>query len=102
MVENYRGIAILPTLGKRFESIVCSIISKRVSVILPAFQHGFVKRRSTSTNLLEFTNFAINVIESGYQLDVVYTDFQTASDRVIHRILLNKLKGIGILSFALK
>ena len=33
MVENYRGIAILPTLGKLFESIVCFIITKRVSVI---------------------------------------------------------------------
>ena len=59
MVENYRGIAILSTLGKLFESIVCSIITKRVSVVLPASQHGFVKGRSTSTNLLEFTNFAI-------------------------------------------
>ena len=46
MVENYRGIAILSTLGKLFESIVFSIITKRVSVILPPSQHGFVKGRS--------------------------------------------------------
>lgn len=41
-------------------------------------QHGFVKGRSTSTNLLEFTNFAIKVIGSGAQLDVIYADFQKA------------------------
>ena len=44
MVENYRGIAILPTLGKLFESIVCSIITKRVSIVLPKAQHGFLLR----------------------------------------------------------
>ena len=51
---------------------------------------------------MEFTNFANNVIESGYQLDVVYTDFQKAFDRVNHRILLNKLRIQGIHSLALK
>ena len=34
--------------------------------------------RSTSTHLIEFTNFSINTIEQGNQLDVVYTDIRKA------------------------
>ena len=51
--------------------------------------------------LIEFTNFATNVIESGYKLDVVYTDFQNAFDRVHHSIILNKLSRLGVHSSAL-
>lgn len=52
--------------------------------------------RSTSTNLVELTNYAIGVIESGAQLDVVYTDFSKAFDRVSHMNLISKLQAIGI------
>ena len=37
-------------------------------------QHDFVKGRSTVTNLIEFTNQAITVVESGEQMGVVFTD----------------------------
>ena len=52
--------------------------------------------RSTVTNLLEFSNIAISVVKSGEQLDVKYTDFRKAFDRIQHRILLKKLKKFGI------
>ena len=54
-IENYRGIAILPTIAKLFESIVCTILSNHISNDIPPAQHGFMKGRSTITNLLEFT-----------------------------------------------
>lgn len=53
-VECYRGIAILPTFGKLFESIVCGILTEKFEGVISLSQHGFVKERSTSTNLLEF------------------------------------------------
>lgn len=96
VVENYRGVAILPTFGKLFESIVCKLITDHWSSSVSQAQHGFVKGRSTSTNLLEFTNYAIGIIESGSQLDVIYTDFQKAFDRVSHAVLLGKLSEIGM------
>lgn len=100
-VRNYRGVAILPTFGKFFESIVCKLVCERLSSRISSSQHGFMKGRSTSTNLLVFTSFAIDVIESGSQLDVVYTDFQKAFDRVSHKLLLKKLNDIGVDSFLL-
>lgn len=96
VIRNYRDVAILSTFGKLFESIVCDSLSKRLSRYISSAQHGFIKGRSTSTNLLEFTNLAIQVIESGSQLDVIYTDFQKAFDRVSHKLLLKRLGDIGL------
>lgn len=95
-VENYRGIAILPTLGKLFESLVCHILTFKLSPLISQCQCGFFLGRSTTTNTSEFTNYAINVIESGSQLDVIYTDFQKAFDRISHNLLIKKLEKIGV------
>lgn len=101
-MDNYRGVAILPTVGKLFESIVCSILKIEFKAIITAFQHGFFTGRSTSTNLVSFTNYAVDTIESGAQLDVIYTDFSKAFDRISHKLLLRKLSDIGVHSSLLK
>jgi hypothetical protein len=54
-------------------------------------QHGFMKNRSTMTNLLEYASFVLNSIEEGWQLDCVYTDFSKAFDRVRHQLLLAEM-----------
>lgn len=95
-IEKYRGIAILPTIGKLFESIVCDILYGHFKHIISDCQHGFFKGRSTVTNMLKFTNFSVNVIESGGQVDVIYTDFSKAFDQVKHSYLINKLSAIGV------
>lgn len=95
-VENYRGIAILPTFGKLFESMVSDILSIKLSPVIALQQNGFFHGRSTVTNSSIFTNFAVNTVESGSQLDVAYTDFQKAFDRVNHNMLIKKLCKIGI------
>lgn len=100
-VENYRGVAILPTLGKLFESIVCCYLTDHFKHVISFAQHGFMRGRSIATNLSEFTNCALGVIESGAQLDVVYTDFQKAFDRVRHSCLIKKLNEIGVHSYML-
>ena len=57
-------------------------------------QHGFTKGRSTVTNLSEFTNKTIEVMESGNQIDVVYTDFSKAFDKICHKVLLKNFFNI--------
>lgn len=44
-------------------------------------------------NLAVYTNF---LLENIGQVDVVYTDFEKAFDRVDHFILLQKLQSLGI------
>lgn len=59
-------------------------------------QHGFVKDKSTTTNLLLFSNFLFESMDARVQVDVVYTDFQKAFDKVDHILLLRKLAFNGI------
>lgn len=51
----------------------------------------FSKACSVCTNFPTFTNAVINAIESGLQIDVIYTDFSKAFDSVQHNILISKL-----------
>lgn len=60
------------------------------------FQHGFVRKRSTVTNLVAFTQFVSEVLDRNGQVDVNYTDFAKAFDRVQHDVLLHKLSNYGL------
>lgn len=95
-VSNYRPISILSTLAKVFESLICPYIQSHLKLYLSDSQHGFVSSRSTCTNLVTFTETLTNAIDSGKQVDVIYTDFSRAFDRVPHNILLHKLSAYGI------
>ena len=54
-------------------------------------QHGFLPKRSTITNLMNFTQFVSETLESKKQVDIVYTDFTKAFNRVNHDVLFLKL-----------
>ena len=94
-IVNYRGISKLMVIPKLFESIVKTKIYMKISNAISPYQHGFVVGRSTTTNLALFTNYLVNSIEKGWQIDVVYTDFSKAFDRVIISYLVLKLAALG-------
>ena len=60
-------------------------------------QHGFVKKRSCLTHLLEFCEFVSHHVDQGYPIDVVYVDFQKAFKKVPHKRLMLKIKSFGII-----
>ncbi|KAL1446452.1 hypothetical protein WDU94_005642, partial [Cyamophila willieti] len=60
------------------------------------FQHGFVKSKSTATNLVSFYQFLNSSLEQRCQVDVFYSDFSKAFDKVNINILLCKLQSLGI------
>lgn len=95
-IENYRPISILNTFSKIFEKIVYDQIYDTIINGVSQTQHGFLRGRSTLGNLAEFTQFVLENMEGGGQVDVVYTDFEKAFDRVDHIILLAKLDQLGI------
>ena len=44
-------------------------------------QHGFMKERSSLTNLVEFFENITCAVDNGEPVDVVYLDFQKAFDK---------------------
>ena len=70
--------------------------------MLAGQQHGFVKKKSCTTNLLETIDFITFAIENGIPVDVVLLDFAKAFDTVAHKRLLLKLKAYGIDGLVLK
>lgn len=95
-IEQYRPISILCILSKLFERLVHSAIYPHLhSAILPQ-QHGFIKRRSTTTNLIAFTTYLFESMDRREQVDAIYTDFQKAFDKVDHELLLAKIAFNGI------
>lgn len=101
-VLNYRAISIISNFAKLLEIILYKDIYSNIRNILSPCQHGFVERRSTTTNLASFTEFTVKILDTGGQVDVLYTDIQKAFDQIDHYILLSKLDKIGISSNLLK
>jgi hypothetical protein len=94
-ISNYRGISILSSIPKLFELIVTNHLQFHTKNIISTFQHGFTSGKSTTTNLLQFTKYAIDSIESKAQVDAIYFDFAKAFDSIEHTIIINKLAAIG-------
>jgi hypothetical protein len=90
-VEDYRGVAILSAIPKRFELLIYRTMYDDLKNLISVKQHGFMKNPSKVTNLLEYAFFVLNSIEEGWQVNSVYTDFLKVFDRVRHQLLLEEM-----------
>ena len=95
-ILNYRPIAILSSIEKVLERTVYDAVYKHVRPQLSDIQHGFLKGKSTVTNLLDHSHDIIQAFNRNSQMDVLYTDMSKAFDKVNHILLLNKLQKFGI------
>jgi hypothetical protein len=59
-VEDYRGLAILSAIPKSFDLLVYRTMYEDSKNLISVNQHGFMKNRSTVTNLLEYAYFVLN------------------------------------------
>ena len=66
--------------------------------MISVHQHGFVRNRSTHSNLLNFYFKVFKRIDCGNAVDVITIDMNKAFDQVNHSILLEKLKNSAISS----
>jgi len=59
-------------------------------------QYGFIKGRSTVLQLLKILDDWTLQLDLGKQIDVIYTDFEKAFDKVPHHALISKLRAYGL------
>jgi hypothetical protein len=59
-------------------------------------QHGFIRGKSTTTQLLEVYHEILDSVASGNEVDAIYLDFSKAFYKVPHHLLLRKLETLGI------
>ncbi|MCG8047037.1 MAG: reverse transcriptase domain-containing protein [Candidatus Thiodiazotropha endolucinida] len=96
--ENYRPISLTSVPGKTMEKIIRDALVNHMTEkkLFSTAQHGFIKGKSCTTQLLEFLEDTSQAIDQGDSVDVVYLDFKKAFDKVPHQRLLKKLQGYGI------
>ena len=95
---NYRPVSLTSIPCKIQESCIRDeVVSHLVSnSLIKESQHGFMKNRSCTTNLLEFLERLTSEQEAGRPMDVVYLDFSKAFDKVPHRRLMGKFRAHSI------
>jgi hypothetical protein len=104
VAANYRPVSLTSVVCKILEGIILTKIENHFykNNFLSEHQHGFIKKKSCTTNLLETIDFITLNIENHTPVDVVLLDFAKAFDTVAHNRLFLKLKGYGIDGLVLK
>lgn len=96
IVENYRPISKLCLFAKVLEKIVYSQVYSALRQELMPQQHGFLRGRSTSSNLLLCCEYLSKIMAEPSQVDIIYTDYSKCFDRIDHLVLFRKLQQVGI------
>ena len=68
-------------------------------VFLVIKQYGSISGRSTSLQLLHMLERWTDYLEYGGQIDVLYSDFEKALDKVLHTRLLFKFHSYGVINW---
>ena len=94
-VTNYRPISLLSVVSKVLERCIYNQLIVHVSSQLHHLQFGFLRDRSTTSQLLHVINEINKALENREQIDSIYLDFAKAFDKVDHILLLKKLRNFG-------
>ena len=75
--ENYRPISLMSVPGKLLEKLVRDEIVSPMETnnLFSTPQHGFIKGRSCSTQLLELMEELTETLDSSEDIDIIYLDF---------------------------
>lgn len=95
---NYRPIALTSHLTKTFERVLRKAIIEHLATnnLINRSQHGFIAKRSTMTQLIEYYTRILDCLADKGQVDAVYLDFSKAFDKCDHGVISHKLKAYGI------
>jgi len=97
-LDNYRPISLTCICCKLIESLVTDLITQYFlkNNLFSNNQYGFIKGRSTVLQLLKLTEDWTKSLDNNEQVDIIYTDFEKAFDKVPHRRLISKLQSYGL------
>lgn len=101
-IKNYRPIALINFILKFFEKLLILDLQPLFKSILIDQQHGFRADKSTAPNLVLLNNHLFSNSDSKHYVDIIYTDFSKAFDKVNFNILLQKISNYGITGSLLK
>ena len=95
---NYRPVSLTSVVGKVFETLIRDELVKHATenAIIKLQQHGFMKKKSTLTNLLEYLEGLTKAKSEKIPVDINYLDCSKAFDTVPHRRLIVKLEALGV------
>ena len=96
LAESYRPISLLCILSKVLERCVYNHCYYHLEPQIFDVQHGFMRGKSRTTQLLEVYHNILDSVANGKQVDAIYLDLSKAFDKVPHYLLLSKLCYLGI------
>jgi len=81
---NYRPVSLTSICCKLMEGIIRDQLVNHLQKnrLINNSQHGFMKNKSCTTNLLEFLEEVTSAVDKGDPVDIVYLDFSKAFDKV--------------------
>ena len=95
-IENYRPVSLLSCVSKIMERCIFNHMYPIVEPSLSKAQHGFMRNKSCTTQLLDMYHTIGSVLYASGQTDIIYLDFSKAFDSVNHKLLFHKLQSFGI------
>lgn len=98
MVKNYRPISLLSSVGKVLERCVFKEVFNFLheNKLFSKYQAAYMPNSSTTDQLLELYHLILNALEKKKSVRFVFCDISKAFDKVWHKGVLHKLKGLGI------
>lgn len=96
--SNYRPVSLTSQVVKVMERLVQDKLIEHLETneIISCHQHGFQKKSSCITQLLECLNDWTDSFDNRRATDIIYLDFAKAFDSVPHKRLILKLRSLGI------
>jgi len=93
---NYRGITILPVIGKVIEAILRDRIAPNIKSSQNIFQRGFTKNSSPLNSAFIVEELYRECHDNRSEMHLIFLDARSAFDVVDHKHLMRRLGHIGV------